>query len=162
MGRRFSSCRSIFVPQETSVEQLATLNRIQFPSLRILVFNGLLSKPESTIDPFLLPAHPKLTTISCIHYAGDITAEKYPSLENLWIVNEEERLFALNAHSKLKNLEIQCQMADEDYWLVTKEKFPSLKRITVWRSKELSEDGSALNLFIERLTAQNVVVNVVH
>jgi len=162
MDRRFSSCTSIFVAQGTSVEQLATLNRLQFPSLKYLVFNGLSRSMESSIDPFYLPSHPTLTAISCVHYAGDITAEKYPSLESLRIVNDKERLFALNPHKKLQNLELQCQMSEEDYALVTKEQFPSLKRVTIWRRKDISEQGNALNSFKQRLTSQGVIINVVN
>jgi len=162
MDRRFSSCTSIFVAHGTSVEQLATLNRLQFPSLKYLVFNGLSRSMESSIDPFYLPSHPTLTAISCVHYAGDITAEKYPSLESLRIVNDNERLFALNPHKKLQNLELQCQMSEEDYALVTKEQFPSLKRVTIWRRKDISEQGNALYSFKQRLTSQGVIIYVVN
>lgn len=157
MGRQFSKLKTLALPKLTT-DELCCLTQLQFPRLETI------SMPY--IEPHemrFLPAHGAAKRLSDVSAAHSITEDRFPSLVVLKMHrSKNERLRGLHPHSKIEVLHLSCDIDEDGYRLISREKFPSLRRLQLYRWRDLGRESNptAWNAFKSRLAASYIVLRI--
>jgi len=153
MGRQFSKIKILALPKMTT-DELCCLTQLQFPKLENI------SLPY--LEPYemrFLPAHGIVKTLSELSSAHSITEERFPSLVVMKIYkSKNERLRGLHPHSKIEILDLNCNLDEQGYGMITRDKFPAVRSLQLYRSRDLGQEANqtAWVDFKARLVASNI------
>jgi len=157
-GRQFSKIKTLALPKLTT-DELCCITQLQFPKL------------ENISMPFLephemrfLPSHSTLKTLSEVSSAHSITRERFPSLLVLKICKPQNgRLRGLHPHDKIEALDLNCNLDEQGYNNITREKFPSLCSVQLYESRDLGQETNyfAWLDFTARLGASKIILHLV-
>jgi len=156
MGRQFSKLKSLVLPKLTT-EELCCLTQLQFPRLETI------SMPY--LEPYemrFLPAHSTVKALSEVSSGHSITEKRFPSLVSVKMYKSKTRLRGLHPHSKIKTLNLNCDLDERGYDLITREKFPSLRLLRLYQSRDLGRESNATawGEFKARLISSNIVLRL--
>jgi len=157
-GRQFSKIKTLALPKLTT-DELCCITQLQFPKL------GNISMPF--LEPHemrFLPSHCILKTLSEVSSAHSITRERFPSLVVLKISYPQNgRLRGLHPHDKIKTLDLNCNLDEQGYDMITREKFPSLCTLQLYQYRDLGRETSyfAWLDFKSRLGASKIILHLV-
>jgi len=157
MGRQFCKIRTLALPKLTT-DELCCITQLQFPKL------------ENISMPFLephemrfLPSHSTVKTLSEVSSAHSITTERFPSLISLKIYKSNGRLRGLHPHDKIETLDLNCNLDERGYDMITREKFPSLCTLHLHQSRDLGQETNfpAWLDFKARLSRSKIILHIV-
>jgi len=157
-GRQFSKIKTLALPKLTT-DGLCCITQLQFPKL------------EKISMPFLepheirfLPSHSTLKTLSEVSSPHSITRERFPSLVVLKICKPQNgRLRGLHPHDKIETLDLNCNLDEQGYDIITREKFPSLRSLQLYQSRYLGQESNYVAWldFKTRLGASKIILRLV-
>jgi len=155
MGRQFSKLKTLSLPKLTT-EELCCITQLQFPRLETI------SMPHVEAHEMrFFPAHGTATTLSDVSSAHSITEHRFPSLVVVKVNKpKNERLRVLHPHSKIEILDLSCDIDEQGYALISREKFPSLRLLQLYRWRELGRESAAWKDFKARLVASSIVLRL--
>jgi len=161
MGRQFSKLKSLALPKLTT-EELCCLTQIQFPRLETISMPYL-----APYEMRFLPAHCAVKILSEVNSAHSITEKRFPSLVLLKMYKSKRQhlrghLRGLHPHSKIETLNLNCELDERSYDLITKEKFPSLRLLKLYLSRDLGRESNpnAWGEFTARLISSSIVLRL--
>jgi len=157
MGRQFSKLKALALPKLTT-EELCCLTQLQFPRLETISMPYL-----APFEMRFLPAHCAVKTLSEVSSAHSITEERFPSLVVVKMLKPRwEHLRGLHPHSKIETLNLNCDLDERSYDLITRKKFPSLRLLKLYLSRDLGRESNpiAWGEFEARLISSRIVLRL--